>query len=391
MDEVISEYIDQLMNGSPTNPTDEETEVNKLSSFSTIRNKFEATSKQARAVSKLPAVPPSLSPQSSDFQKLYPNFKAQFSKRQFAAMESCFNTADRNQNGFLEPKEIKQLMENHQQAINLCDAEALVNMADHDHDGKLSPKEFLEMCKPAAEILREQQHMEASSPVTEHEFIAVIIQKLRGFINPVNVKVKGTLKYFEKIVNTNSQPQHSKLKSHLSPVDTVSSRVNSDKVVLKTFQQHPGQRNENDSISNKALTADIIKTLFEDERIVSTEFEPNFITFPNYEYAWVGYTSKTAILKFGSENVNEYDSVTPGPECTIPKKTRKMTSAKVICLKTENDRIIGLHFIGPSPNARELIQGLALALQLGATKNDLRQLKCIPETCGKIFSDCCSI
>jgi pyruvate/2-oxoglutarate dehydrogenase complex dihydrolipoamide dehydrogenase (E3) component len=42
---------------------------------------------------------------------------------------------------------------------------------------------------------------------------------------------------------------------------------------------------------------------------------------------------------------------------------------KVICLKTEDERIIGMHYFGPS--AEEVISGYALAMKLGLKKSDL--------------------
>lgn len=106
--------------------------------------------------------------------------------------------ADRNQDGFLEPKEIKQLLVDHKQSINLCDADIIVSMGDHDEDGKLSPKE---LCEPTAEIIREQQHMEGSSCPPDQEFVDIVIQRLRSFVTPINSQVKGARKFFENIVS----------------------------------------------------------------------------------------------------------------------------------------------------------------------------------------------
>lgn len=40
--------------------------------------------------------------------------------------------------------------------------------------------------------------------------------------------------------------------------------------------------------------------------------------------------------------------------------------SKLICIKSEGMRVRGIHFVGP--NAGEVIQGMAIALRLGATK-----------------------
>ncbi|PHJ17570.1 thioredoxin reductase, partial [Cystoisospora suis] len=39
---------------------------------------------------------------------------------------------------------------------------------------------------------------------------------------------------------------------------------------------------------------------------------------------------------------------------------------KMICVKSEEERVVGLHFIGPS--AGEIMQGFALSIRLGAKK-----------------------
>jgi len=42
---------------------------------------------------------------------------------------------------------------------------------------------------------------------------------------------------------------------------------------------------------------------------------------------------------------------------------------KLICIKSENEKVIGLHYIGPS--ADEVIAGYALAIKLGLRKEHL--------------------
>lgn len=46
--------------------------------------------------------------------------------------------------------------------------------------------------------------------------------------------------------------------------------------------------------------------------------------------------------------------------------------AKLICDKSQNDRVVGLHFMGP--NAGEVVQGFALAISMGATKQQFDDL-----------------
>lgn len=61
--------------------------------------------------------------------------------------------------------------------------------------------------------------------------------------------------------------------------------------------------------------------------------------------------------KVESERADEFDADMP-PSCL----------AKLVCLKSQKNRVIGFHFVGP--NAGEITQGFGLALRLGATKED---------------------
>ena len=58
--------------------------------------------------------------------------------------------------------------------------------------------------------------------------------------------------------------------------------------------------------------------------------------------------------------------------------------AKLVCDKSQNDRIVGLHFMGP--NAGEVVQGFALALMMGATKQQFDDLVGIHPTAAEEFT-----
>lgn len=58
--------------------------------------------------------------------------------------------------------------------------------------------------------------------------------------------------------------------------------------------------------------------------------------------------------------------------------------AKLICDKSQNDRVVGLHFIGP--NAGEVVQGFALAISMGATKQQFDELVGIHPTAAEEFT-----
>ena len=46
-----------------------------------------------------------------------------------------------------------------------------------------------------------------------------------------------------------------------------------------------------------------------------------------------------------------------------PSRSEKVCYAKLVCLKTENNKVIGFHYLGP--NAGEVTQGYAGMVQLG--------------------------
>lgn len=58
--------------------------------------------------------------------------------------------------------------------------------------------------------------------------------------------------------------------------------------------------------------------------------------------------------------------------------------AKLICDKSQNDRVVGLHYMGP--NAGEVTQGFALALMMGATKQQFDDLVGIHPTAAEEFT-----
>ena len=57
---------------------------------------------------------------------------------------------------------------------------------------------------------------------------------------------------------------------------------------------------------------------------------------------------------------------------------------KLICDSSHDDRVVGLHFLGP--NAGEVVQGFALAVQMGATKRHFDNLVGIHPTAAEEFA-----
>ena len=109
--------------------------------------------------------------------------------------------------------------------------------------------------------------------------------------------------------------------------------------------------------------------LFKPE-LLNKKVDYNFVpttVFTPIEYGSVGYSEEKAKKVFGADNLVIYKKKFNILEHKIPEKPEK-GYVKLICVKNENERVVGLHFLGP--NAAEVTQGFALALKKGCTKEE---------------------
>ena len=90
--------------------------------------------------------------------------------------------------------------------------------------------------------------------------------------------------------------------------------------------------------------------------------------FTPLEYGAIGLSEEEAIQTFGETNIEVYHANFWPLEWTVPKRSESVCYAKLICDLKNNERVVGLHIAGP--NAGEITQGYAVAMKLGATKND---------------------
>ncbi len=100
-------------------------------------------------------------------------------------------------------------------------------------------------------------------------------------------------------------------------------------------------------------------------RIMSYEAVPSAV-FTTPEAASVGITEGEAIEQYGEDNIHVFRSRFRSMYYTLPNKDEK-TLMKLI-VHTESDKVLGAHMVGDS--AAEIIQGVAIALKMGATKAD---------------------
>lgn len=106
--------------------------------------------------------------------------------------------------------------------------------------------------------------------------------------------------------------------------------------------------------------------------------------FTPLEYGCIGYSEEDAIAKFGEQNIEVYHSNYRPLEWTVPGRDENACYAKLICLKTDNERVVGLHVTGP--NAGEMTQGYAVAMKCGATKADFDATIGIHPTTSEVFT-----
>ena len=106
--------------------------------------------------------------------------------------------------------------------------------------------------------------------------------------------------------------------------------------------------------------------------------------FSPLEYGCVGLSEEEATEKYGTDGLEVYHSVFKPLEWTVPLRGDNSHFCKIICVKAENDRVVGMHIVGV--NAGEVIQGFTLGVKLGATKADIDNLVGIHPTVAEEFT-----
>ncbi len=100
-------------------------------------------------------------------------------------------------------------------------------------------------------------------------------------------------------------------------------------------------------------------------RTMSYDNVPSAV-FTTPESASVGITEGEAIEQYGEDNIHVFRSRFRSMYYTLPNKDEKTLMKLVV--HTETDKVLGAHMVGDS--AGEIIQGVAIALKMGATKAD---------------------
>ena len=88
--------------------------------------------------------------------------------------------------------------------------------------------------------------------------------------------------------------------------------------------------------------------------------------FTPLEYGVCGYAEEDAIKAFGENNIEVYHSFFKPLEWSVAKKPDGVCYIKMITDLKNNEKVIGFHIL--TPNAGEILQGVAVAMRAGATK-----------------------
>ncbi|CAL8082327.1 unnamed protein product [Calicophoron daubneyi] len=106
--------------------------------------------------------------------------------------------------------------------------------------------------------------------------------------------------------------------------------------------------------------------------------------FTPLEYGACGLSEEAAIAKYGKENLEVYHSNFNPLEWSLPHRDDNICYMKLICNNKDKERVVGLHVVGP--NAGEITQGFAVAIKIGATKEDFDRTIGIHPTCAETFT-----
>ncbi|GAB1867660.1 Thioredoxin reductase 1, mitochondrial [Camponotus japonicus] len=106
--------------------------------------------------------------------------------------------------------------------------------------------------------------------------------------------------------------------------------------------------------------------------------------FSPLEYGCVGLSEEAAIGLHGEEEIEIYHAYYKPTEFFVPQKDVDHCYVKVVALRSGDQRVLGMHFVGP--NAGEVIQGFAAAIKCGLTIPKLKATVGIHPTVAEEFT-----
>jgi len=128
----------------------------------------------------------------------------------------------------------------------------------------------------------------------------------------------------------------------------------------------------------------LVRRLFNNATLKCDYVNVPTTVFTPLEYGAIGLAEEDAIAKYGENDIEVYHTNFFPLEWTVAKREDNVCYAKLICVKSQNEKIVGLHVCGP--NAGEITQGFTVGIKLGATKADFDNSIGIHPTCAEIFT-----
>lgn len=113
------------------------------------------------------------------------------------------------------------------------------------------------------------------------------------------------------------------------------------------------------------------------EDVATTVFSP-------LEYGCVGLSEEVAVERHGADNIEIYHAYYKPTEFFVPQRSVRYCYLKAVALREGDQRVLGLHFVGPV--AGEIIQGFAAALKSGLTMKILKNTVGIHPTVAEEFT-----
>lgn len=109
--------------------------------------------------------------------------------------------------------------------------------------------------------------------------------------------------------------------------------------------------------------------------------------FTPLEYGCIGYAEEQARKEYGDDNLVIYHGIFKPLEW-VYSDNREVDKGfcKLITLKSQNEKVIGFHYLGP--HAAEVTQGYGVAVKMGATKKDFENCVSIHPSYSEVILIC---
>lgn len=128
----------------------------------------------------------------------------------------------------------------------------------------------------------------------------------------------------------------------------------------------------------------IARNLFGDSDEVMDYDDVATTIFSPMEYGCVGLAEEVAVERYGADNLEIYHGYYKPTEFFVPQRSVRYCYLKAVALREGDQRVLGLHFVGPV--AGEIIQGFAAALKCGLTMKILKNTVGIHPTVSEEFT-----